>query len=135
MTKVRIALAFALLAACTPSGPTPEQRTEISTLAGSLTAHATAVLDLCRVRYRAGVDPGCTEKIDVERLQDNLRYRLKSAKIDPRPLDEYWIVWTTALSGIEPTFNERAVGYDARQAGLTDRLNEAAARLQTEFRG
>jgi len=114
---------------------------------GRYRSHTATAIYLCRLALdtallEAEAQVAASERRDwrgclLEQRTEGKRLLDASLKVTKKPavqaaLKSYHVSFIAALDGIEPAPDERRISYRARQAGLTDKVNEAWARVEVE---
>lgn len=72
------------------------------------------------------------ERDDVKKLFSRAHDQVAKKPEASRYLKEYYAVWLTALNGILPSENERAIDYERRQGDASRKADEAWNRFEIE---
>jgi hypothetical protein len=137
------ALVLAAALASHAHGQTPDRRTPLEKYQGQ--THF--ALTMCKLAYitagaRAQANEGPGEAGDWRGCQRDQRAEVKryldgALKTVRRPaaqaaLKGHYVAFVASLDGLTPGPDERKITYQARQAALQDKLNEAWARFEVE---
>lgn len=136
--------AAAVLAACVASqAQEPDKRTPLEKYHGQTHFAMTVCPSALNIaNLNAGMDKEPGEHGDWRKCQRDQRSEAKrmldaALKTVRKPaaqaaLKSHYVAFVAALDGITPTVDERKITYQARQASLKDKVNEAWARFEVE---